>query len=140
MAVPAFSPTEAASIYETASRCTSMSQRQGVTDFVIVPAASSSVGLAAIQLANRRGANCDHATDKIAELRGHRAEHVIATEESDLVAEVMRITDGKGARVVFDPVGGPYVDTLAKAMSTDGSADDQVASGQPTTHPHGARP
>ena len=27
----------------------------------------------------------------------------------------MRITGGKGARIVFDPVGGPYVDTLAQA-------------------------
>ena len=35
------------------------------------------------------------------------APHVIATEEEDLVAEVMRITGGKGARIVFDPVAGP---------------------------------
>ena len=50
----------------------------------------------------------------------HGACHVIATEESDLVAEVMKITGGKGARIVFDPVGGPYVDTLAQAMAVDG--------------------
>jgi NADPH:quinone reductase-like Zn-dependent oxidoreductase len=42
---------------------------------------------------------------------------VIATKERDLVAEVMKITDGKGARVVFDPVGGPILPKLISAMS-----------------------
>jgi NADPH:quinone reductase-like Zn-dependent oxidoreductase len=67
----------------------------------------------------------------------HGARHVIATEESDLVAEVMRITGGKGARIVFDPVGGPYVDTLAQAMAVDGVLFIYGGlSGQPTMHPH----
>ena len=34
------------------------------------------------------------------------AKHVVASAECDVVAEVKRITTGKGARVVFDPVGG----------------------------------
>ena len=143
MAAPAgLSPTEAASIWMQYLTAYAIIEWGKVTlgDFVIVPAASSSVGLAAIQLANWAGAvpiATTRRTDKIAELRGHGAEHVIATEESDLVAEVMRITEGKGARVVFDPVGGPYVDTLAKAMSTDGLLMIYGGlSGQPTTHPH----
>ena len=45
------------------------------------------------------------------------AAHVIVTEEQDLVGEVMRITNGKGARVVFDPVGGPTLAKLAKATA-----------------------
>jgi NADPH:quinone reductase-like Zn-dependent oxidoreductase len=62
---------------------------------------------------------------------------VIATEETDLVAEVMKITDGKGARIVFDPVGGPYVQTLAEAMAVDGTLFIYGGlSGQPTMHPH----
>jgi NADPH:quinone reductase-like Zn-dependent oxidoreductase len=32
----------------------------------------------------------------------------------------MRITKGKGARIVFDPVGGPFVEKLAEAMSPRG--------------------
>jgi NADPH:quinone reductase len=95
-----------------------------VGDYVIVPAASSSVGLAAMQLANWAGAVPIAATrrsDKAAALKAHGAKHVIATEETDLVAEVMRITQGKGARLVFDPVGGPYVETLARAMADEGT-------------------
>ena len=95
-----------------------------VGDFVIIRAASSSVGLAAIQLANWAGATPIAATrrsTKAEALSAHGAKHVIATEETDLVAEVMKITNGKGARIVFDPVGGPYVDTLAQAMAVDGT-------------------
>jgi NADPH:quinone reductase-like Zn-dependent oxidoreductase len=48
------------------------------------------------------------------------AEHVIATETQDLVAETMRLTGGKGARIVFDPVAGPTVAKLAAATATGG--------------------
>src|SRR6202048_168874 len=78
-------------------------------DFVIIPAASSSVGLAAIQIANYARATSialTRTSAKRKQLIEARATHVIAAEEVDLVEEVMRITDGKGARVVFDPVGG----------------------------------
>jgi NADPH:quinone reductase-like Zn-dependent oxidoreductase len=94
-----------------------------VGDYVIVRAASSSVGLAAIQLANWAGAVPIAATrrsDKAVALKAQGAKHVIATEETDLVAEVMRITAGKGARLVFDPVGGPDVTMLANAMADEG--------------------
>jgi NADPH:quinone reductase-like Zn-dependent oxidoreductase len=53
-------------------------------------------------------------------LRGHGAPHVIATAEQDLVAEVQRITGGKGARVAFDPVAGPGVEALAQAAAPGG--------------------
>ncbi|MCZ9335799.1 zinc-binding dehydrogenase, partial [Klebsiella pneumoniae] len=46
--------------------------------------------------------------------------HVIATEEQDLVTEVNRITNNKGARVVFDPVGGPTISKLAEATAQSG--------------------
>ncbi|MDB6143634.1 MAG: NADPH:quinone reductase [Pseudomonas sp.] len=92
-------------------------------DVVLIPAASSSVGLAAIQLANMVGAKPIALTRtgaKRQQLLDAGAAHVIATQEQDLVAEVMRITDGTGARVVFDPVGGPTFGKLIKAMTTGG--------------------
>ena len=94
-------------------------------DFVIIPAASSSVALAAIQIANYAGATTIALTrtaKKKKQLIEAGAAHVIATEESDLVQEVMRITDGKGARVVFDPVGGPSFPKLISALSFQGIA------------------
>ena len=94
-------------------------------DFVIIPAASSSVGLAAIQIANYAGATTIALTrtaKKKERLIEAGAGHVIATEEADLVQEVMRITDGKGARVAFDPVGGPSFPKLISALSFQGIA------------------
>ena len=48
------------------------------------------------------------------------AMHVVATQEVDLVQEVMRITNGKGARVAFDPVGGRDFPKLISALAFQG--------------------
>jgi NADPH:quinone reductase-like Zn-dependent oxidoreductase len=112
----------------------------GPADGVIIRAASSSVGLAAIQLANWAGSisiACTRTSDKTEALRAHGAAHVVATDEVDLVPEVMRITDGKGARTAFDPVGGPYVETLASALAPRGILFVYGGlSEQPTPYPH----
>lgn len=141
-APPGLSPVQAAAVwmpYFTAYAIVEVG-RVTLGDYVLLPAASSSVGLAAIQLANWAGAVPIAATRrsvKAPALRAHGARHVVATEEVDLVAEVMRITHGKGARVVFDPVGGPYVETLAQAMAGEGILLIYGSlSGQPTPHPH----
>ncbi len=92
-------------------------------DTVLIPAASSSVGLAAIQIANLVGTTAvalTRSNSKRQALLDAGAAHVIATEEEDLVAEVKKLTDGKGARVVFDPVGGPTLTKLAAATAAHG--------------------
>lgn len=92
-------------------------------DFVIVSAASSSVGVAAIQVARSVGATViatSRTSAKAQPLRDAGAHHVIATSEEDLAARVKEITNGKGARVVFDPIGGPAVAQLAQCMSFGG--------------------
>jgi NADPH:quinone reductase-like Zn-dependent oxidoreductase len=48
------------------------------------------------------------------------AHHLIATTEEDVAARVQEITNGKGARVVFDPIGGPALSQLAGCMSFGG--------------------
>jgi len=112
----------------------------GIGDAVIIPAASSSVGIAAIQLANWAGGVPIAATrtsDKADELKRLGAAHVIATETEDLVEKVMQITGGKGARTAFDPVGGPYVETLANALAPRGILFIYGGlSGKPTPYPH----
>jgi NADPH:quinone reductase-like Zn-dependent oxidoreductase len=139
---PRLSPSEAASIwmqYFTAFGIVEAG-RAGVGDYVLVPAASSSVGLAAIQIANWVGAEpiaLTRHSAKAARLLALGARHVIASSEADVVAEVLRITGGRGANVVFDPVGGPFVETLAKAMADDGTLIIYGGlSGQATPYPH----
>ncbi len=92
-------------------------------DFVLITAASSSVGLAAIEICKAEGAVSIAATrtpEKKAELLSFGADHVIVTDEEDLAARVMEITGGKGARVIFDPVAGPGVEALANAAAPSG--------------------
>jgi NADPH:quinone reductase-like Zn-dependent oxidoreductase len=92
--------------------------RSGET--IVIPAASSSVGLAAIQIARRVGAipiALTRGPSKRKALLGAGAAHVIVTDEQDLVAAILAATGGNGARVVFDPVGGPTVEKLTKAMA-----------------------
>ncbi len=111
--------TEAASVwmmFVTAYGALIEDAHIGKGDFVLIPAASSSVGLAAIQIANYAGATpiaLTRTSEKKQQLLDAGAAHVIATAETDLVPEVMRITDGQGARIAFDPVGG---ETLAKLI------------------------
>lgn len=91
---------------------------------VLIPAASSSVGLAAIQIANRLGAHpvaLTRTAAKAAELRRLGASAVIATSEHDVVAEVKGLTNAKGAELVFDPIGGPEFATLAKSTASGGT-------------------
>jgi NADPH:quinone reductase-like Zn-dependent oxidoreductase len=68
---------------------------------VLLPAASSSVGLAAIQIANRLGARpiaLTRTSVKADELRARGAAGIVATEEQDAVSEIKRLTEGKGTR------------------------------------------
>jgi len=139
---PGLSPVEAASIwmqYFTALAIIEIAHA-AIGDYVIVRAASSSVGLAAIQLANWAGAVPIAATRTSAKapaLRQQGAKHVISTDETDLVAEVQRITGGKGARIIFDPVGGPDIDKLALAAAEEGIIFIYGGlSGKPTPYPH----
>ena len=134
--------TDAASIwmmFVTAYGALIDDAKVGPGDVVLIPAASSSVGLAAIQLANFAGATpvaLTRSSAKRQALLDTGAHHVIATQESDLVAEVMRITGGKGARVAFDPVGGPDFAKLITALGFGGTVYLYGAlSPEPTTLP-----
>ncbi|MFI5754987.1 zinc-dependent alcohol dehydrogenase family protein [Streptomyces sp. NPDC051569] len=89
---------------------------------ILIPAASSSVGLAAIQIARMIGARPVALTRtgaKRRQLLDAGADAVIATAEEDVVARVRELTDGKGVRVIFDPVGGPALARLVEAAAPD---------------------
>lgn len=84
----------------------------GPDDWVVVPAASSSVGIASIQLCRARGAKVIATTTsaaKVEALRGFAPDAIVDTRAEPYVERVQAITGGRGARVVFDPVYGPIV-------------------------------
>ena len=93
-------------------------------DTVLIPAATSSVGLAAIQICKAAGARPIALTRSRAKQAALAAvapgTDMVFTEEQDVVAEIARLTDGKGARIAFDPVGGPTVEKLAASLTQGG--------------------
>ncbi|MCD2196028.1 zinc-dependent alcohol dehydrogenase family protein [Actinomycetospora endophytica] len=108
-------------------------------DHVLITAATSSVGLAAIAVANRVGATpiaTSRSSSKAQPLLDAGAAHVVATEEEDLVARVLEITGGRGVEHVFDAIAGPGVADLAKVTATGGILTIHgLLSGQPTIFP-----
>jgi NADPH:quinone reductase-like Zn-dependent oxidoreductase len=119
-------PEEGTSIwmqYLTAYGALITNAQIGKGDFVIITAASSSVGIAAIEMAQAEGAvsiATTRTSKKKSVLTEVGAAHVIATDEEDFLARVKEITGGKGARVIFDPIGGKGVGALAQAAAYQG--------------------
>jgi NADPH:quinone reductase-like Zn-dependent oxidoreductase len=111
----------------------------GPGDFVSIPAASSAVGLAAIQIVRDAGATAIGVTRTSAkkdELLSLGANHVIVTKEEDYEGRVREITGGNGVRITFDPVGGPFLERLAAAAAPGGIVIEYGRlSGQPAPFP-----
>lgn len=92
-------------------------------DVVVITAASSSVGLAAIQIARLVGATpiaVTRTSTKRPALLDFGAAHVIASAEEDLEARLKTIAGPDGLRVVLDAIGGPIFEPLTAAMSPGG--------------------
>jgi NADPH:quinone reductase-like Zn-dependent oxidoreductase len=106
---------------------------------VLITAGSSSVALAAIQIARSVGAVTIVTTrgaGKKSFLLGAGADHVVVTDEEDLAASVKAITSGKGVSLVFDPVAGPLLGKLADTAAPGATIIEYGAlSPAPTSYP-----
>lgn len=93
------------------------------SDSVLITAGSSSVGLAAIQITKAAGGIAIATTRGAGKkdfLLKAGADHVIVTDEENLVERGMALTSGKGVRLVFDPVAGPLLEQLAAVTAPGG--------------------
>ena len=91
---------------------------------VLITAASSSVGLAAIEVSNLLGAKTIAVTRTSAKKRALLdvgAAQVIASAEEDLPAMVREYTDGEGVDLILDPVAGRFLETLAACAGQNAS-------------------
>ncbi|MFI0806217.1 zinc-dependent alcohol dehydrogenase family protein [Streptomyces echinatus] len=108
-------------------------------DVVVVNAASSSLGLAAIQTANRLGATPVAVTRTPAKrqrLLDDGAADVIVSDEEDVAGRVLELTAGRGAELVLDAVAGPGVLELGRAVAAGGTLLLWgMQSGEPTPFP-----
>src|SRR5690606_21509489 len=95
--------------------------RRGET--LLVLGAAGGVGLAAVEVGKRLGARVIAAASserKLAVAAAHGADHLVDYQGGDLVAQVRELTDGEGADVVFDPVGGDAFDNAMRCIAFGG--------------------
>lgn len=90
---------------------------------LLVHAAAGGVGSAAVQLGKAAGATVIASAggpEKCAVAREQGADHVIDYHGEDLVARVKEITGGRGADVIYDPIGGDVFDASRKMVAFEG--------------------
>ena len=90
---------------------------------VLITAGSSSAAIGAIQMAKDAGARVIATTRTAAKrdfVSSVGADHVVVTDEQDLGAEVRKITQNKGVRLVYDCVGGPFLERCVSATAFGG--------------------
>ncbi len=102
--------------FGTADDCLFEFGRLQPGETALIHAGASGVGIAAIQLAKRAGAqvlataSSDSRLERLVDLG---LDHGINYSSVDFVSEVRRLTDGRGADVIVDSVGGS---TLQKSL------------------------
>lgn len=92
-------------------------------DVALIHAGAGGVGIAAIQLAKRAGAQVlatASRDDKLDRLIGLGVDHGINYQTTDFATEVHRLTDGRGADVVLDTVGGRVLQDSLRCLAYRG--------------------
>jgi NADPH2:quinone reductase len=90
---------------------------------LLVQGGSSGIGVAAIHLAKAFGASVivtAGSDDKCAACLAQGADHAINYRTQDFVAEVRRLTGGRGVDVVLDMVAGDYIARELECLAEDG--------------------
>ncbi|HVW83738.1 MAG TPA: NADPH:quinone oxidoreductase family protein, partial [Bryobacteraceae bacterium] len=92
-------------------------------EWLLVHAGASGVGMSAIQLGRAFGANViatAGSAEKLGFARRQGASHVLDYREPGWIDEVKRLTGGRGADVIYDPVGGDVFDLSTKCIAPGG--------------------
>ncbi|HEX3260584.1 MAG TPA: NADPH:quinone oxidoreductase family protein [Pseudonocardia sp.] len=90
---------------------------------LLVHAAAGGVGSAAVQLGKALGARVigtAGGADKCAVARAMGADDVVDYATEDLVTRVKELTDGRGADVIYDPIGGDVFDASRRLVAFEG--------------------
>lgn len=92
-------------------------------EVLLVHGAAGGVGLAAVEIGKAIGATViatAGGADKLAVARAHGADHLIDYKNEDIRERVKALTAGRGADVVFDPVGGDVFDASLRCIAWSG--------------------
>lgn len=110
-------------IYATAYGALCWRARLQPGETVLVHGASGGSGLAAIEIAKRMGARviaCASTQAKLDAARAHGADAGLNYRDGDFRDAVLSLTGGRGADVIFDPVGGKVFDESMRCVAPEG--------------------
>lgn len=110
-------------VFETAYHMLVTKARVGPGDVVLVLAANSGVGSAAIQVAKLHGAEVIATAgdeEKLKRARALGADHTVDHYKQDVLAEVKRITEKRGVDIVVEHVGKATWERSVKALAKGG--------------------
>jgi NADPH2:quinone reductase len=109
--------------FGTADDCLFEFGRLQAGETVLIHAGASGVGIAAIQLASHAGARVlatASSDERLARLSALGLDEGINYATADFVAEVRRLTDGRGVDVIVDSVGGPTLQGSLRSLAYRG--------------------
>jgi NADPH2:quinone reductase len=92
-------------------------------EVLLVHGAAGGVGLAAVEVGRQMGATViatASSEEKLALAGEHGAHHTINYREESFRARGKEVTDGRGADVIFDPVGGEVFDQSVRCIAWEG--------------------
>ena len=92
-------------------------------EVLLVHGAAGGVGLATVEVGKALGATViasASGADKLAVAKAHGADMLVDTGEADLRGRVKALTDGRGADVIVDPVGGDVFDASLRCIAWGG--------------------
>ena len=92
-------------------------------EVLLVHGAAGGVGLAAVEVGRRLGATViatGSSEEKLALARDHGAHHAINYREQSFRDRVKELTEGRGADVIFDPVGGEVFEQSLRCINWEG--------------------
>lgn len=92
-------------------------------EWLLVTGAAGGVGLTAVEIGKAMGAQVIAAAggaEKLAVAQQHGADHLIDYSREDLRERVKSITGGRGADVIYDPVGGDVFDACLRSIAWEG--------------------
>ncbi len=118
-------PTAASFIYAYGTSYHALKQRAQLKagETLVILGASGGVGMAALELGKAIGARiiaCASTDEKLALCKQKGANELINYTHEDLKSRIKELTDGKGADVIYDPVGSHYAEPALRATKWNG--------------------
>jgi NADPH2:quinone reductase len=92
-------------------------------EWLLVFGAAGGVGLTAVEIGKAMGAKviaCAGGPEKLAIAQQHGADYLIDYSREDVRERVKQITGGRGADVIYDPVGGDAFDASLRSVAWEG--------------------